>query len=93
MSTYWGFACVSHDPPLTSERWFNHGEGTLRQAFRLERAGAWPNDPDMPEVLEEPLPVAHRGHATTAPIQWLREHPRCTVVLRNEYGDTEPLEE
>lgn len=92
MSTNWGFACVSHDPPLISDHWFNHGAEALRQVFRLERAGAWPNDPDLPVVLGEPLPVEHRGYATSSPIRWLRDHPRCQVVLHNEYGDTEPLE-
>jgi len=86
MSTYWGYVCQSHDPELESERWFNHGEDVLAEVYRIERAGDWPNDP-----LDDPRPVGHREYNTNAPIVWLREHPRCQVALRSEYGDTKPL--
>jgi hypothetical protein len=92
MSTYWGYVCESHDPPLESERWFNHGADMLTEVFLQERAGEWPNDPEMLH-WEEPVPVVHRGHATTAPIEWLRQHPRCAIALRNEYGDRRPIGE
>lgn len=92
MSTYWGFACVSHDPPLVSECWFNRGDDRLAEAFHLERAGEWPDDPKWP-ALENPMPMTYSDglHGTAAPIHWLREHPRCEVVLQNEYGDTKPI--
>ncbi len=83
MSTYWGYQCISHDPPLTSEHWFNHGEETLRDLFAKVRAGTWPDD----DILG-PAPVDHRGYATNSPPVWLMEHPECEVVLNNEYGDT-----
>lgn len=90
MSTYWGYVCVSHDPPLESEHWFNHGEDVLVDAFLRERAGEWPNDPSF-TAWDEPVPLVLRGYETTSPISWLREHPRCEVALRNEYGDIRPI--
>ena len=83
MSTYWGYVCKSHEPPIESEHWFNHGYLTLEQVFRKERAGEWPDQED----------VMHRGYATKEPIQWLRQHPHCEVALRNEYGDEYDPEE
>lgn len=91
MSTYWGYACVSHDPPLISDHWFNHGGDLLVEVFHRVRAGQWPLDPRLPELLEEPAPVDHRGYLTAAPIHWLRSHPNCEVVLDNEYGHTKPI--
>lgn len=87
MSTHWGYACTSHEPMVISERWFNHGEETLRDAFQRERAGIWTNIDEW----GSPAPVLHRNYATDAPIHWLREHPNCTIVLRNEYGDVKPI--
>jgi hypothetical protein len=89
LSTNWGYACISHDPPLVSECWFNHGEEVLVDAFLRERAGQWPSDPSGGDVeWAEPMPVTLRSYATTSPIYWLREHPRCEVVLHNEDGET-----
>lgn len=92
MSTNWGFVCLSHDPPLASEHWFNHGEDVLRDAWQKERADEWPDDPKF-TAWAEPLPVVLRSAATASPIFWLRQHPNCTVGLHNEYGDIEPLAE
>ena len=88
MSAYWGYQCISHDPPLTSEHWFNHGEETLRTLFAKMRAGTWPID----DILG-PVPVSNgnSGHSTNSPPVWLMEHPKCEVVLHNEYGDTAPI--
>ena len=93
MSTYWGYACESHDPPLISEHWINHGEDALIETFRKERAGEWPDEPVIVGVNDalDPEPVEVRyyadGYGSQAPIWWLREHPRCAVALHNEYGD------
>lgn len=97
MSTYWGYACVSHEPSLVSEHWFNHGEDLLREAYDLERRGLWPDVPVIVGVNDalapEPQPVeGHDGHyPTAAPIYWLRSHPHCIIVLHNEYWETELL--
>lgn len=92
MSTHWGYTCLSHDPPLSSDTWFNHGEQILLHAYQTERAGQWPRDPAI-TAWDEPVPVYNGGHGTTAPIEWLRQHPRCNVALRNEYGDVQPIPE
>jgi hypothetical protein len=47
VSTYWGYVCESHNPPLISEHWFNHGEDVLTDAYRKERAGEWPIGHDV----------------------------------------------
>ena len=92
MSHDWGYVCVAHDPPIHSEDWFNHGEDLLRAVLLTERAGDWPDDPAQTTVARkhlgpDPAPVEHNGYETTAPILWLREHPRCEVVLRGEDGE------
>lgn len=88
MSTYWGFVCESHDPPLVSEHWFNHGEEPLRFAATAVRAGTWPESDDE---WHDPKPVEHMGYRTTSPIEWLRKHPKCSIALHSEYGDTRPI--
>lgn len=93
MSTDWGYACVSHDPPMYSEEWFNHGEAVLRAALLQHRsAEGWPDDPDQSEenrrlLGPDPAPVQHEGYATTAPVRWLNQHPHCEVVIVSEYGE------
>lgn len=84
MSTYWGYACVSHEPPLVSEHWFNHGDLLLAQVYKQVREGSWPDCDEW----GTPGPVDSNGYLTNSPIYWLREHPDCEVVLHNEYGDT-----
>lgn len=111
MSTSWGFVCLSHDPPLISERWFSRGgAGALADLFRRERRGEWPNTPeDSPFYLAfqgEPLPMLAEGEQAvpvdfrpgggappwSEPPAWLREHPRCKVGVRSEYGQIVELE-
>lgn len=95
MSTYYGYICLSHDPHLASEHWFNHGEDVLRQAWELERAGNWPSVPEDYLAVEEwsPADVTLRSYGTNAPIFWLRQHPNCVIGLESEYGDITPLAE
>lgn len=85
MSTYWGYVCKSHDPELPSDRWFNHGEELLIGVYLQERyLGGWPNT-----KWDDPIPVMgspNYPQGTDAPVWWLREHPRCKVALRSEYG-------
>jgi hypothetical protein len=85
LSTYWGFVCRSHDPEIESEHWFNCGAALLADVYQKERAGEWPND--FEEPWQEPTAVG----GTRAPIFWLRQHPRCDVALRSEYGDTREI--
>lgn len=94
MSTYWGYVCESHDPPLISEHWINHGEEVLIETFFKVRAGEWPDDPRMPD-LGEPLPVVFyaSGYGSSAPVWWLGKHPHCAVSLHNEYGERREIRE
>lgn len=107
MSTHWGYVCLSHDPELPSERWLNHGDRALADAFRKERAGEWPNcteedvwggegEPyDLLPEGDQAIPVRPHGGGGAPPwsgvIEWLRQHPGCHVALRNEYGVTEEI--
>lgn len=109
MSTHWGFVCESHDPPLISETWLNHGDDALIDAFRKERVGEWPTctaddylawEGEPYYLLQEgdtatPVPPHSGGGAPpwSGIIPWLREHPRCKVALRNEYGDRREIGE
>lgn len=82
--------CRSHDPEIESEHWFNRGAALLADVYQKERAGEWPFDPELSD-LGEPAKVSHGRYETTAPIYWLRQHSRCDVALRSEYGDTREL--
>ena len=82
MSTDWGYACISHDPPLVSETWINHGRDALIEAIAKVRNGTWPRD-------EYPAPViGTTGDRSESPIYWLDRHPACRVAVYNEYGET-----
>jgi hypothetical protein len=90
LSTYWGFVCRSHDPEIESEHWFNCGAALLADVYQKERAGEWPDDDGY--EYGEPATINHDGYPpTTAPIIWLRAHPRCDVALRSEFGDTREI--
>lgn len=82
MSTYWGYACKSHDPALVSEHWFNHGDGALRKVLDTYRLGYWPTD-----EWDQPLPMSHNGYSTSSPLYWLRGHAKCNIGIINEYGE------
>lgn len=112
MSKYWGYVCESHDPPIESDHWLNHGDDALIDLFHKVRNGEWPKSAEMvPEFRlaygDELAPMV-TGFGVTdgkpyaipvrpvpgggappwhGPPNWLAEHPRCKVALRNEYGD------
>lgn len=92
MSTHWGYVCMSHDPHLSSEHWFNHGEDVLRMVWEMMKAGTWPKVPDefSPEDWAY-APVVQRSYETMSPVYWLLEHPHCDVGMENEYGEVVPL--
>lgn len=93
MSTHWGYVCESHDPPIISEHWINHGDDRLAGLFWAVRRGEWPNDPSI-TAWDEPIQFPYsEDYASTAPVYWLREHPHCRVALHNEYGDTRVIGE
>lgn len=84
MSKHWGYVCQSHDPELASEPWFNRGDQLLRDVQAAECAGQFPQGDAFwdADVEIDGVDVRHA-------VSWLREHPRCKVALRNEYGDTQ----
>lgn len=47
MSQYWGYVCESHDPPIESDRWLNHGDDALADLFHKVRNGEWPQSAGM----------------------------------------------
>ena len=91
MSKYWGFRCASHDPPIDSERWLNHGDQALADALVRVRAGAWPTTANYSRsgrfLDAEDVPLVWRDWPHTEPVAWLRQHPHCHVQLVSEYGD------
>lgn len=42
MSTYWGYVCLSHDPPIEGSRDLNHGDDALIDLYWKVTAGDWP---------------------------------------------------
>lgn len=89
MSNYWGYVCLSHDPPMYSEQWLNHGEEALRAAWEQSRTPeGWPAVPKIPGVNDllgdDPMPIDHRGVPHSGPGGWLWEHPRCRVGLHDQ---------
>lgn len=80
MSTYWGYACRSHNPPLLSEMWLNHGDRALEKTLASYRSGHWPVD-----EWDCPVPMSFSGMSWHGPVAWLREHPNCDVGIINEY--------
>lgn len=105
MSRHFGYRCVSHDPPLNSERWGNWGDDILRDIHKAHREGTLAMEPEFyesgPFAGQEnytrdyvALPV-HRNsdhYTTTGPMHWLDDHPHCEVVLQDEYGGTATIE-
>src|ERR1044072_5819380 len=88
MSTYWGYACKSHDPPLVSEHWLNHGDDFLRTIY--EDRAQWLERHDADDNYGG-IEVEYRGYGRRGIIEWLAEHRSCKVVLHNEYGTEQTL--
>lgn len=79
MSTYWGYVCLDHEPPLHSEHWLNRGEDALERFLRAWKAGGYTADTSpMPSMGQYP---------GAQPAYWLAAHPTCRVALGNEYGE------
>lgn len=47
MSTYWGYVCESHDPPIESDHDLNHGDDALIDLYWKVRNGEWPRSADL----------------------------------------------
>lgn len=88
MSTRWGYACVSHDPPLLCrEDQINHGRDALAEALSKYRMGQWPRYEASPGYTL-PAPIVDDGEPNSdGQALFLDDHPRCRVAIFNEYGD------
>jgi hypothetical protein len=74
MSTYVGYVCLSHTPIVESDHWYNHGFERLKEALDHRAA-----------IVE----AFKRLDTYNVPpeAEWLMQHPKCSVVIGNEYGD------
>jgi hypothetical protein len=94
MSTYWHLECISHDPPLVSDDEVSQHTDAYLDSAR-----------DMWARREELIAIDDvlRGSPTWSGIQFdtsfdrnawrfIRQHAKCQVQLRNEYGDVIPIE-
>lgn len=57
MSTYWGYVCLSHDPPIEAERDLNHGDDALIDLYWKFTGGDWP----MASELAPHAALAYEG--------------------------------
>ena len=71
MSTYYGFRCHGHVPPIDSEPWHNHGAARLRLALQFDR-----------HLVREYLNLCYN---LPAELEWLAEHVECDVTVVSEY--------
>lgn len=78
MSTYWGYRCISHNPHLESEHWYNHRENMLGELLQKKAL--------IPAAIE----VASTVWDAQLPqeVHWLAHHLNCSVEVVNEYGET-----
>lgn len=94
MSTHWGYRCLDCD--VESPHWFNHGDEALRDFLAL-----WPH---VKAVLDsrldyflfkfEPLDAwMGKGAGEDDLFTWVRQHEGHRIVLRNEYGQEQPIEQ
>jgi hypothetical protein len=88
MSTYWHLECESHDPPLRSEDEVSqHTDHHLTEVREM-----WSQRAEivaMPDYFEYTGGDPYFGPNA---LRFIVRHPRCTVRLVSEYGDTEPIE-
>lgn len=96
MSTHWGYACISHDPPLLMDDFGgvggrpNHAFDAMVEALAAHRQGTWPREEPYPGAgYTNPVALTGAtGCESAAPLYFLDQHPRCRIAIFNEYGDT-----
>lgn len=83
MSTRWGFVCVSHDPELGDHDMVggsgDYGKNILMDLWSVRATYAALND----DIFQD----AANGSTYTSAVYFLRQHPRCVLVIESEYGD------
>ena len=89
MSTYWSLHCKQCDLVSTDDG-INHGGHILRSIYALRDHIVAIETQDKSNYLS----VEIMGHHGTMDIwSFLKEHYDHEMDLKNEYGDTEPIEE
>jgi hypothetical protein len=86
MSTYWYLECTDHDPPIRSAdevEQHTYGLDPIRELVRRRAEIADDAFPDYPRDYDY-----FARHAVT----FLVQHPKCSMRLVSEYGDTEEVE-
>lgn len=82
MSTSWGFICTSHDPELGGSYDIggsgDRGKEILTDLWR-DRAKYVALDDETADA------VINNGFDKT-PVWFLRAHPKCVIIILNEYG-------
>lgn len=76
MSTWYGYVCLSHEPPLEQDRVFHGHKGEEFLIWNLKRRRG--------QVQE----AAHRGSGAAVADAWLDGHPDCNVGVKDGYGET-----
>ena len=89
MSTNWGYKCMSHEPHIKSEHWFNHGDDLLIAIYILNKNGLWPKSDN--QYWDEPKNIMVGNWETASAVSWLWQHPNCKVVLNNEYDENKNI--
>lgn len=76
MSTWYGYVCLSHEPPLEQDRVFHGHKGEEFLIWNLKRRRG--------QVQETSSYHDQNGTANA----WLDEHPDCSVGVKDGYGKT-----
>ena len=83
MSTGWYLECADHDPPLLSHDVAQHDR-------RLYRARELWRNRDL--IVGNPYIESFADYFDNNILRFMRQHPKCSVRLRSEYGETQPIE-
>lgn len=83
MSTEYGFRCRTHNPPLSSSHNLPRyaAESLLAKRSEVEILRAWSAD-----MLISLGGGGGVNYDVGAMVEWLADHPRCDVVIEDEYG-------
>lgn len=76
MSTWYGYVCLSHEPPMEQDRVFHGYKGCEFLIWNLRRRRG--------QVQETTNYHDQNGTANA----WLDEHPDCNVGVKDGYGET-----
>ena len=88
MSTYLYLECLDHDPPLRSDGESGQHLTDLPEIRAdIAKRVAWV------EWSEEDDVWNHLHHFRCNTITFLRQHPRCRLGIRDEYGHEHPTTE